>query len=57
MTKCKVFVLVYQKWEDTQIVGVFTTFELAQKRIDDCSKIYNRLNFEIIEEDLIGDIV
>jgi hypothetical protein len=50
----KVYIVEYQRWEEHYISGVFTTEELAQKYIDDLPDYINRINFDIIEQELIG---
>ena len=56
----KVYIVEYQRWDEHYICGVFTTRELAQKHIDDADIVsgyygHKRLNYTIIEEELIGE--
>jgi hypothetical protein len=54
-----VFVLTLQKYDTTDVLGVYGTRELAQEHIDWCMKRDSRLNeysFDIIEETVIGGL-
>ena len=58
----KVYVLHYSCWDKKEIVGVFTTIEMANIWVDDMverdKKLYSedsiRSHYSITEEDLIG---
>ena len=55
----KVYIVQYQRWDEHYICGVFTTKELAEEYIEDIISVSiygaTRLNYEIVEEEVIGE--
>jgi hypothetical protein len=50
----KVFIVTKQGYEETLLLGVFATKELAQEHIDWCLEVFDKSHYDIVEETVIG---